>query len=579
MKSNVRITALSWLLCLATMLSLVPGITLSVQAATTWSSDQTLRSSNTYNSEIIVTKSITLTLDSCDVTANGGIYIQSGTLTITGTGKLYVQGLRASTNTMGHGIKGDVIVNGAGLEVNAADCGYGIQDNLEVIGEDIWVEVNGGYGGEPQPSGQGSGGGMGISGNVTVDGGILYVVGGDGGKGYSSTNPNAACYGAITAAVRKESSTGGAWNDISGDTSALQYVRIDGHAHHFNYTANGATITATCDAEDCRLPNRTAAITINAPTGILMADGSRKAATISGSIPEVAMPAITYTKDGTAVDASEVKEAGNYVASITLGDAVASVAFTIIPTTYIITIPAKLDVKNPGYNATDGLSASGTILADKKVVVTASSANAWALKSGSNAISYYLTDAEDGAKTTQWTFYEDELAETTTRPLGAVVEDYSRKPSGEYADIVTFTARMESIYTTRQVWNGDQLYNAAGSGATTFTKDGITFEFGSVTRGTGGGFEQVTFSGGGTFTTDTGKITRIEIYSRNSVGTPNSMIGRKGWVRTDYEYYNDNDMEYWVAWAGTPATSVDFDNGFTMSDSILDYIKVTLADR
>lgn len=504
------------MLCLVMLLSLVPVMSLTAQAATTWSSNQTLSSSKTYNDEIIVTKNITLNLNGYEVTANAGIYVQSGTLTITGGGRLYVQGTRDSANTMGHGIKGNVIVNNAGLHVSAADRGYGIQGSLEVNGADASADVYGGYGGDCQRSGNGSGGGMGISGNVTVNGGTLYVeggsgsesadwgdyrlggggaagiggnvtikgggdvhaVGGSGGRGSNKTStgglgnfgiagtltatsgtamviggnggrggaaskdPSAACHGKITAALRKESSTGGRWTDISGDTSSLQYVRVDGHAHHFNYTSSGATITAVCDAEDCLLAGRTASLTLHAPTGFFLADGTTRAATVTGSIPEVETPAITYTRDGTAVDASQVKDAGNYVASITLGDAVASVTFTIHPIYYTITIPAKLDAGSVGYNATDGISASGTISSSKSVTVTARSANSWKLKNGNSSISYYLTDTANGNAKTEWKFSADELLANTTKAMGAVIGEYDRIPSGNYTDTVTFTARM-----------------------------------------------------------------------------------------------------------------------------------------
>lgn len=643
--NNVRKKALSCLLCLAMLLSLVPAMSLTAQAATTWSSNQTLSSSKTFNDEIIITQSITLNLNGYDANAKAGIYVQSGTLTITGGGKLYVDGNRSSTNTMGHGIKGNVVVNNAGLNVNAADRGYGIQGDLEVIGGDASVNVYGGYGGEPQKSGVGSNGGRGISGNVTVNGGSLYVeggsggdgaygegskkggsgsagiggnvairnggyvhavggsggdgtgdygkggigqygingsltatsgsamvIGGDGGNGY---DPSAACYGTITAGFRKESSTGGRWTDISGDTSSLQYVKVEGHAHHYSYTASGATITATCDAEECSLTGRTASLTLKAPTGVLMEDGSTKAATISGEIPQVATPGIAYTKDGVAVDASQVKNAGNYVASITLGDAVASVEFTINPPSYIITIPAKLDVNGSGYHATKGITASGTINSDQTVVVSASSANGWKLKYGNNSIPYYLTTAEGGAKTTQWTFYEDELAETTTKPLGAVVDEFDdRIPSGNYADTVTFSTRLGSIYTTRQVWTANELYNAANGGAATITKDGFTLKCGGLTRASNG---TVVISGGGTFSYDRGTITRIEIYADTKNSALPDILYSNGWVLTNYR--DTNVWHYvWIAWSGTPARTVSFNGGMPMDNSDDYTIKITTID-
>ena len=645
MKNNVRTKALSCLLCLVMMLSLVPAMSLTAQAATTWSSNQTLSSSKTYNDEIIITQSITLNLNGYDANAKAGIYVRSGTLTITGGGKLYVDGNRSSTNTMGHGIKGNVVVNNAGLNVNAADRGYGIQGDLQVIGGDASVDVYGGYGGDAQSSGVGSNGGRGISGNVTVNGGSLYVeggsggdgeygegskkggsgspgidgnvtirnggyvhavggsggdgtgdygkggigqygisgsltaisgsamvIGGDGGNGYG---PSAACYGVITGAFRKESSTGHSWTDISGDTSSLQYVKVDGHAHHYiSYTASGATITATCDAEECLLPNRSASITIKAPTGSLMEDGSTKAATISGEIPQVATPGITYTKDGTAVSASQVKTAGNYVASITLGDAVASVEFTIVPPTYTITIPAKLNAKGSGYNATDGITAGGMILKDKKVVVTASSANGWKLKNGKTTIPYYLTTAETGVKKTKWVFYKDELDQTVTKPLGAVVEKYDRIPSGEYVDTVTFNAKLESKYTTRDVWNSNDLYDAVAGGAKTFTKDGFTLTCGRAYCSNGMFF----ISDGGSFTYDRGVITKIQFYGQTQGDISPSICGSLGWKLDGYGYGSSDNTAVQVSWTGEPAKTIRFNNGFRFAPSNYRITITTIED-
>lgn len=117
-------------------------------------------------------------------------------------------------------------------------------------------------------------------------------------------------------------------------------------------------------------------------------------------------------------------------------------------TDYVLTIPATLDVQQAGWNATDGLAAqvkSGdTFLATKKLSVTASSANNWALKSGDNSVGYTLTTASGGSLTTTWEFSADELNASggTNKTMGIVVEDYSDKPAGAYQDTVTFTASL-----------------------------------------------------------------------------------------------------------------------------------------
>jgi len=111
--------------------------------------------------------------------------------------------------------------------------------------------------------------------------------------------------------------------------------------------------------------------------------------------------------------------------------------------TYTITIPSTLTVSGSGWNATSGISATGTLGSGKKLTVTASSANSFKLKSGNNEVGYTLTTAEGGSQTTSWEF--DSLSSTaTTKPLGIIVEDYSSKPAGTYTDTVTFTASVAS---------------------------------------------------------------------------------------------------------------------------------------
>ncbi|SFO22775.1 hypothetical protein SAMN05216515_11445 [Eubacterium pyruvativorans] len=112
-------------------------------------------------------------------------------------------------------------------------------------------------------------------------------------------------------------------------------------------------------------------------------------------------------------------------------------------TTYTLTIPSTLTVADKGWNATDGISATGTLASGKKLTVTATSANSWALKSGDNSVGYKLATAStDTTATTSWTF--DSLSSTAaTKPMGIIVEDYSAKPAGTYQDTVTFTASVE----------------------------------------------------------------------------------------------------------------------------------------
>ena len=128
--------------------------------------------------------------------------------------------------------------------------------------------------------------------------------------------------------------------------------------------------------------------------------------------------------------------------------------------TYTITIPSTLSVANSGWNATDGISATGTLADRKKLTVTASSANSFKLKSGSNEVGYTLATAStDTTATTSWTF--DSLSSTAaTQPMGIIVENYDDKPAGTYTDTVTFTASVEDAKPEYY----DKLTSEAGSG-------------------------------------------------------------------------------------------------------------------
>ena len=116
-------------------------------------------------------------------------------------------------------------------------------------------------------------------------------------------------------------------------------------------------------------------------------------------------------------------------------------------TTYTITIPSTLTVSGSGWNATDGISATGTLASGKKLTVTASSGDEFALVNESDntqKVGYMLATAStDTEAATSWTF--DSLSDTATKKdMGIIVENYDNKPAGTYTDTVTFTASVES---------------------------------------------------------------------------------------------------------------------------------------
>ena len=145
-------------------------------------------------------------------------------------------------------------------------------------------------------------------------------------------------------------------------------------------------------------------------------------------------------------------------------------------TSYTLTIPATLTVSGSGWNATDGIRATGSLASGKKLTVTASSANSWSLKSGDNSVDYTLATAStDTTVTTTWTF--DSLSSTDTKKdMGIIVEDYSSKPAGTYTDTVTFTAKVEvakSAAETPDIVQADCTFSPS-NGTSTLSNANIT---------------------------------------------------------------------------------------------------------
>ena len=147
--------------------------------------------------------------------------------------------------------------------------------------------------------------------------------------------------------------------------------------------------------------------------------------------------------------------------------------------TYTLTIPSTLSVANSGWNATDGISATGTLASGKKLTVTASSDGEFALVNQSDntqKVGYKLATAStDTEATTSWTF--DSLSDTAAKKdMGIIVEDYSSKPAGTYQDTVTFTAKVEvakSAAETPSIAQADCTFSPS-NGKSTLSNANIT---------------------------------------------------------------------------------------------------------
>ena len=164
-----------------------------------------------------------------------------------------------------------------------------------------------------------------------------------------------------TGTVKKQFATGATNSDLnygtifSCDNGSQYVVSKDGdslsfglHQHSWSYTANGATITAKCTAAGCPLENRIGgSYTITAPDNLTY-DGNGKAATVTGSIPGVTEPTITYKKGDTTLGSAPT-DVGKYTASITLGEGenakTAGVEYSITQATPIYDVPTGLTAK------------------------------------------------------------------------------------------------------------------------------------------------------------------------------------------------------------------------------------------
>ena len=129
---------------------------------------------------------------------------------------------------------------------------------------------------------------------------------------------------------------------LTGYSAPLTVV-VTKHEHSWAYSAEGATITAKCTAEGCYLTDKLGGtFTISAPAAnTLTYDGSAKEATakldaVSGVTSLPTAGDITYTQNGKTLPSAPVN-AGEYTASITVGNATASVEYTIAKANPVVT--------------------------------------------------------------------------------------------------------------------------------------------------------------------------------------------------------------------------------------------------
>ncbi len=153
---------------------------------------------------------------------------------------------------------------------------------------------------------------------------ITYFKGSNQSQDIKKGTPKAATY---TAKIAADGNLFG--SKVASVTFTFTAKPVE-HTHSFTYTANGAVITATCTSTtgNCDLTNKQATLTLNAPLHTTYGDGKAANATFTGEIPGVTNPDINYRRSDTPLG-SAPEDAGTYTAWCQLGNATASVEYTI----------------------------------------------------------------------------------------------------------------------------------------------------------------------------------------------------------------------------------------------------------
>ncbi|MBO4853745.1 MAG: hypothetical protein J5482_01175 [Oscillospiraceae bacterium] len=255
MKNNGRTKALSLLLALVMLLSLVPAAGLTAfasGAAEQWTTDITVTESRTINGHVSITADITLTInEGVTLTVEDSLEAPAHTITVNGKGTLDVTGSAEYC-----AILGNLVVDGATVNAKGGSGKNGADNNppegiyngergssgADGISGNVTVKSgcvnayggNGGNGGTSETLGaSGGNGGAGVSGNVTLEGGSFTAIGGKGGNGGqifmggngSNGSNGVAVSGTITGGNVEESDDNNTWTAVSGGSSSKRYVR------------------------------------------------------------------------------------------------------------------------------------------------------------------------------------------------------------------------------------------------------------------------------------------------------------------------------------------------------------------
>lgn len=192
----------------------------------------------------------------------------------------------------------------------------------------------------------------------------LSVVPADAAVSWESNNESVASVssdGTVTAVTDGTALiTARSHNDLTATCPVT--VKTPAHTHDLSYTADGATITASCSAVGCTLTQGKATLKVVPPVESVY-DTKARTATLDISDESVFKNAtIIYKKGDVELDAAP-KDAGEYKATVTFGGVTAEASFAITPATPTISLADK----TMDYNGSPAaLEATVTLLGDDK---------------------------------------------------------------------------------------------------------------------------------------------------------------------------------------------------------------------
>ena len=297
---------------------------------------------------------VTATSEKAAAGIQGTITIDGGTVTAKGGGESYTIDCYSGETYSSNGINGTVTISGGTVTAT----GGNVTGDIKNYGGTIYA-CNG------------------VNGTVTISGGTVTATGGSHtGNSSGTTVKEKGFGGSLTLGTGMYLYGGTSANPESnlsnyragaGDYTGDRYVymtvnNVVPHIHSFTYTADGATVTATCGAEGCDLTSNPT-LTIVAPTLTTYGqtgEGISEKATLDGldafnsatdltvaasdikyyGVEEYEIEGHTYKKQGDEL-AQVPTAAGEYVAGLTLsnvktsetetGDVIARVWYTIAP--------------------------------------------------------------------------------------------------------------------------------------------------------------------------------------------------------------------------------------------------------